>query len=45
MIRAGIISLVDALFAEARRVRQGERLLDDSEWYSLRRAQWEELWQ
>ena len=36
---------MDTLFAAARRVERGEQLLESSEWYDERRAQWEELWQ
>ena len=36
---------MDSLFGRARRVREGEDLLGAAEWYSERRAMWEELWQ
>ena len=36
---------MDSLFSAARKVERGEQLLEASEWYSGRRAMWEELWQ
>ena len=36
---------MEALFARARPVPSGTQLLRTSEWYSERRACWEELWQ
>ena len=36
---------MDALFARARLVAEGEDLLGATAWYSDRRAMWEELWQ
>jgi hypothetical protein len=36
---------MDGLFGRARRVGADEDVLGASEWYSERRAQWEELWQ
>lgn len=36
---------IDALIARARLVERGEDVLSSAEWYSDRRAQWEELWQ
>ena len=36
---------IEALISRARLVGRGENLLASTEWYSARRAQWEELWQ
>ena len=36
---------MDGLFERATRIMPGTNLLEASDWYSERRAQWEELWQ
>lgn len=43
-ICGGLDKSMDELFAEARLVSSGEKLLE-REWYSERSAMWEELWQ
>ena len=41
----GLSAAMDSLFADARRVARGERLLEESEWYDERKAWLDELFQ